>query len=229
MGLAIVVGILADLAENDPESVEDVQAEFESLNAVLRAHGLPEHVEPTALPPLVSRDGECGFPYSFLHHLRRFYAHWVAQGGDRGPVHRLGRLAGLWGRRADWRPPPVAKGENPANDPILDRIGSPRHHLLWHSDCEGCYLPLDFPEVLQGEGIAAAGVGSSVRLREELIQIAAPLGITLHDGQLGDDQARAIADEEDDAGPFWIERKVWLALFEASRLSIAHRAAIAFT
>jgi hypothetical protein len=80
-----------------------------------------------------------------------------------------------------------------------------------------------------GEGIAAAGIGSSVRLREELIHIAEPLGITLDDGQLGDAQARAIADEEDDAGPYWIERQVWLALMEAARLSITHRTAICFT
>jgi hypothetical protein len=67
-----------------------------------------------------------------------------------------------------------------------------------------------------------------VRLLDELAAVAAPLGIVLHNGQLHDADANAIADENETGGPYWIERLVWLTLFEAARLSIEHRAAIHF-
>jgi hypothetical protein len=209
MGLCITVGIFADLAENDPEAVEHLEEDFEIINDVLRRHGLPEHREPTRLPMLDDRTGVVGFPYSFLHYLRRFYARRIARPGETSP--------------------PVAEGETPAHDPVLDEVGSPRHHLLWHSDCEGYYVPIDFPEVLEGGGIAGAGIGSSVRLLDELRIIAAPLGIVLQDGKLSDADAATIAEEnESTGGPYWVERLVWLALFEAARLCIEHRAAIHF-
>ncbi|ODU00515.1 MAG: hypothetical protein ABS79_03265 [Planctomycetes bacterium SCN 63-9] len=209
MGLGITVGILADLAVNDPESVDEVAADFEAINDVLYRNGLPEHWEPRTLPRLDNRT-DCGsFPYSFLHRLRYFYARRIAD-PDRVPA-------------------PVAEGERPAHAPILEAIGTPGHHLLWHSDCEGYYVPIDFPEVLEGEGIAGAGIGSSIRLMSELVLIAAPLGIALHDGGLNDADANSLArEDEETGGPYWVERIVWLTLFEAARLSIEHRAAIHF-
>jgi hypothetical protein len=208
MGLSISVGILAELAENEPEALEHMESEFRAINDLLREHGLPEHQEPKSLPMRQDRSGTTGFPYSFLHYLRRFYARFIAQPNQ--------------------IPPPVSQGDDPTNDVVLDSIASPEHHLLWHSDCEGYYLPIDFAEVLEGEGIAGTGVGSSVRLREELLTVAAPLGIVLHDGQLTDADAAAIAEEGEEEGPYWIERLVWLTLFEACRLSIEHSAAIHF-
>lgn len=209
MGLAITVGILADLAENDPEAVEEVASEFQVINDVLRQNRLPEHREPTTLPRMDDRTACGSFPYSFLHRLRRFYALRIA--------------------RPDRVPAPVAEGVSPAHDPILDQIGSAKHHLLWHSDCEGYYVPIDFPNVLEDPRLPGAGIGSSVRLLEELKLIAAPLGIVLHDGKLSDADAAKIAEEDESTGgPYWIERLVWLTLFEAARLSIEHRAAIYF-
>jgi hypothetical protein len=209
MGLAVTVGILADLAENDPEAVEHVASEFRLINDVLRWNRFREHREPTTLPRLDDRTGVGSFPYSYLHYLRRFYASRIA--------------------RPDQVPDPVAEGESPTDDAVLEEVGSPSHHLLWHSDCEGYYVPIDFPEVLAGEGIAGAGIGSSMRLLDELKLIAAPLGIVLKEGMLSDADAVAIAEEDEDTGgPYWIERLVWLALFEAARLSIEHRAAIHF-
>ena len=209
MGLNITVGILADLAENDPEAIEELMPDFEIIIRLLRLNNLPEHREPTQLPMLNDRSGASSFPYSFLHRLRRFYAKLIAR-----PVEL---------------PEPLTENESPAHDPILDEVGSAKHHLLWHSDCEGYYIPVDFPEVLTGEGIAGAGIGSSVRLLGELTQIANPLGIALKNGKLSDTDAASIAEaDEVNGGPFWIERLVWLTLYEASRLSIEHRAAIHF-
>jgi len=208
MGLSITVGILADLIENDPEGAEFVRDELDVINEVLRQHGLPIHEEPTSLPSLENRSELTDFPYSFLHYLWRFYARRIAY--------------------PDQIPPPVVGIEALKRDPVPDKIASPAHHLLWHADGMGYYVPIDFPKVLEDRRIAGAGVGSSVRLRDELIGVAAPLGITLHDGQLSDADATALAEEPQGEGPYWIERLVWLTLFEAARLSIEHGAAIHF-
>jgi hypothetical protein len=158
MGLSVTVGILADLLENDPESAELVRGDFDIINEILRQHGLPDHEEPTSLPMLHDRSGVTGFPYSFLHYLRRFYARWIAQREQ--PFAR--RLYARWISKSAQVPPPVHEGEKPALDPVLDKIASSRHHLLWHSDCEGYYVPIDFPRVLEDKRIDGGGIGSSV-------------------------------------------------------------------
>ena len=67
-----------------------------------------------------------------------------------------------------------------------------------------------------------------MRLLDELILVAAPLGIVPHDRQLSDVDANVIAEEDDKGGPYWIEKLVWLTLFESARLSIEHRTVIHF-
>jgi hypothetical protein len=223
MGLSITVGILADLIENDSEGAEHVHSDFDIINEILGQHGLPAHEEPTSLPRLHDRSGMTGFPYSFLHYLRRFYARWIAQ--TKQPFVR--RLYAKWFAQSTHTHPPVGDGEDPASDHVLMRVASPTHHLLWHSDCEGYYLRIDFPTAMEDQRLGG-GVVSTVRLLDELIVVAAPLGIALHDGQLNDADANAIAEEDESGGPYWIERLVWLTLFKAARLSIEHRAAIHF-
>jgi hypothetical protein len=208
VGLSITVGIIAYLAEDDPECADREWPDFDLINDILREHGLPEHEEPRSLPILGDRAGLTGFPYSFLHYLRRFYARRIAHPNQ--------------------MPPPMIEGEDPTDDPVVDDVGSLDHLLLWHSDCEGYYIPIDFPEILGDDRITGAMVGSSVRLLDELILVAEPLGIVLHDRQLNDADAKAIAEEDEVGNPYWIERQVWLTLFEAARLSIEHRAAIHF-
>ena len=72
MGLAIGVGVLADLIENDPEGADWLRDSIESMNGVLGREGFSQHVEPEKVPPAgFSSIGS--FPYSFLHYLRRAY------------------------------------------------------------------------------------------------------------------------------------------------------------
>lgn len=47
-------------------------------------------------------------------------------------------------------------------------------------------------------------------------------------GELSDETARRLSEQRPTGQPFAIERLVWLALFEAARLSIAHRMVIVF-
>lgn len=81
MGLAVSVGTLADFLENDPEGAEWFEGDFEIVNGVLASAGLPPHIEPRELPRLDSRASLDGFPYSFIHYLRRAYAHSVVTPG----------------------------------------------------------------------------------------------------------------------------------------------------
>src|SRR5947207_14986583 len=46
VGLAVTVGILLELAESDPELLEEVRDDFVKTNAVLTEHGLPTYDEP---------------------------------------------------------------------------------------------------------------------------------------------------------------------------------------
>jgi hypothetical protein len=210
MGLAISVGILADVLENDPEDADWVREELEQVNLVLSERGLPAHVEPESLPSLNTRDAMDSFPYSFLHYLRRFYAHVKAD--------------------SSWQPTPILENQDPIDDdPFYKEFEIDcNSHLLCHSDAEGYYVPIDFDEVIIDERIPGEMLGSSVRLMDELIEVAPFLNIPLTNGYLTDENAEFLAQEEEDSSPFWIERLVWFALYENARLSLEHKTAIHF-
>ena len=214
MGLAIEVGMLADLIENDEEGAEWLRESLANLNAVLAEQHLPPHVEPEILPQMDNRSILESFPYSFLHHLRRAYARWKQD--PESPIL------------------PCAPDENPAADLAVDEESSMlESHLLCHSDCEGFYIPIPFDGLLVDENdqgrIVGGLLGSSYRLRDELISLAPGLGIHLDNGELSDSVIARIESDITAESGLWIERGVWLTLFEAARLSIAHRSAICFT
>jgi hypothetical protein len=212
MGLAVAVGLLSDLHENDPEGAEWLTGAIQAANALLTAQKLPAHVEPTVPFLEASRCSLDSYPYSFLHYLRRIYAH-VA-------------------RDPKWQPQPVKDGQDPAEDPIVEaETMRMQSHLLCHSDAEGFYFPIDFKDVIFDEDGTLPGgmLGSSHRLMHELITVAPCLGIRLQNGELSDSEAARLNEESEAEGPFWIEKCVWLSLFEAARLSVKHKAAICFT
>ena len=212
MGLAIATGVLADLLHSDAEGATELREQLAVVNRVLADNGLPTHTEPTELPPAVRRDPISSFPYSFLHHLRRAYAHAAAD-----PL---------------WRASPFPPDADPTEDPVLEAKGEMfDSHLLSHSDAEGYYVPVDFEDVLldeQGE-LAGGLLGSSQALQRELAQVASALGIQLAGGSLSDAQVTAIEQRLDREDGLRIELMVWLCLFEACNESIAHRTAICFS
>lgn len=227
MGLAVCVGMLAELLEDDPESAEGFEEELAEVNRVLAASGLPPHTEPRGPLELDSRASIDGFPYSFIHYLRRAYAHRVLS--------------------PDWVATPLADDVDPTADPkiqaLLDGCES---HLLCHSDAEGFYVPVDFDEVLfdgdggdeeeaEGDadieepaGLPGGMLGSSQRLLEELVFVAPALGIRLDDGRLSDEEAERIDALIDEDDGLYREYVSWLLLYESARLSIEHRTAIVF-
>ena len=210
MGLGISVGILADLIINDQEAAAWVREDLKIVNRYLTEAGLPAHVEPEQLPPLDWRTKDRSFSYSPLHHLRRVYARTKED--------------------PNWELTPVAEGEDPIKDQAVeDELYMFRSHLLCHSDAEGYYVPIDFTEVLSGDDIPGGFIGSSYRLRDELIVAARPLKITLVDGVVSDAEIQRIEAIIAKKELFYREHLAWLALFEATRLSIQHKSMIAFT
>ena len=224
MGLAITVGALAVCLEHDSEGAEWLREDFLHVNRVLTANGLPPHLEPLSLPstseyPELSFDRGyrrgmwlSGMPYSWLHYLRRAVA---------------------FARQAPEEFHPVTDGQDPAQDERIDRelFVVMDSHVICHSDSDGFYVPIDFPEPLyddQDEGVTGGVIGSSQRALQELVQAAPLLGISIWDGDLTDEDAITICREEEGSHPLWIERHAWLYFFARLRESIALQSAVVF-
>ena len=212
MGLALQVGLLADLVENDPEGAEFLSRDLEQLNAALLEQGLPSHSEPRDLAPFTDRSKIIGYPYSFLHRLRRVYAHVIREPG--------------------WEATPAAEDYSAEADTLVaDESLEFRSHLLVHSDCDGFYVPIDFEEPIFADDKMRGGgiIGSSQRLFNELVLIAPSLGIRLEsDHSLSDAEAQRISELIEAEVPLSVELIVWFTFYEAARLSIELKSVICF-
>jgi hypothetical protein len=208
MGLALSVGAFAGYLESgENEGAEWFLRHLREINRLLAAEGLPAHVEPHRLPKLRNCCSLAGMPYSWIHYVRRAYAY---------AMHAPAEFA------------PLAEGAD-TDDAYLNREESLlRSHLVCHSDCEGFYAPVDFREPLYDEENALTGeiLGSSQGAMRELVQTAPLLNIRLRKSELSDTVAREINNEDD--GPLYIERQVWLQLYEVFRLSIEHNSLVMF-
>lgn len=206
MGLSISVGRLAwCIAEGcSEEEIEDARDDIREINRILAANKLPAHVEPETLPPFKDRCRGVGLPYTMIHHLRRAVA---------------------YARQApDEFVPPMAG--DPTSDDRVDRELSVMFdsHLICHSDGDGFYVPIDFPEPLYYDG---GVLGSCQAAMRELVLVAPLLGIRLRKGKLSDAGAEEINKTPDDH-PVRRERYVWLKLFERFRFSIEAGAVVTF-
>lgn len=200
MGLAVSVGSLSDFNKFDRDGAGWIQSEVSRINEALRERGYGSFVEPSALPELGNRCSLSSYPYSWVHYLRRAYAHTSAG----LPLE------------------PLPEGPNAADDAVtMEESMMMESHLLCHSDAEGFFVPLDFPEIVFDDRIAGSMVGSSFRLRDELKSIAGPLGITLNGDELSDAEAQRLNATEV-GSPFEREMWAWFSHWEATRLSIAH-------
>jgi hypothetical protein len=216
VSLEIQVGSVASCAgEDDPDTLDTLEyltRDFELINRALQGAGVPVHVEPSALPELEWRSEYTGFPYSYIHYLRRVVAHALHDPG--------------------WRATPLAPDDDPTEDPLLIReLESLRSHVICHSDVDGYYVPVDFasPILMDHEDMHVGLIlGSSQRVLHELGLAAPALGIELQGGRLSDKEAERLHGGGDESEPLAIEKIVWLTLYEAARLSVEHRTAIRF-
>lgn len=207
MGLAVGVGVLADLIIHDSEGAEWTRRSLASLNVVLQRNGLPEHHEPERFDkPLFERMHSCtSFPYSFIHYLRRAFAH-VREG----------------------LPVPDDDELRPEHDSVVEDASTMfDSHLLCHSDCEGVYVPIEIGDPIFDDEVPGTMLGSSQALLRELIEVAPHIGITLENDRPTPASEAALR-EASDGSAFWRERLVWYTLFEAATLSIEHNTLIVF-
>jgi len=229
MGLALEVGILAYLRENDEEGYEYYRSQFEGLNNYLQQVRLPTHTEPEDCEVWSAEM----YGYSGLHYLRRLAAHLdltgrlPSPGGDdssKDPVLEkyfkavCSAPASFWSRLA---------GKRPNTNRSFD-------HLIVHSDAEGFYLPLEFADVLfPDEGLKVAGgmVGSSHTLLKECERLASALEIPADLDETSDALWEA-ADSQGEGNQKWkifgIESFTCVCLMRGCRKSIETGAALVF-
>jgi hypothetical protein len=62
----------------------------------------------------------------------------------------------------------------------------------------------------------------------ELVTVAPTLRIELSNGELSNTEAKRLNREAEKQASFWMEKMVWLSLFEAARLSLKYKSAICF-
>jgi hypothetical protein len=123
MGLALSVGFLQELRENDPEAYED----FRQVNEALRRDGLPPHNEPDKIAPEHRISFEM-FGYSGLHYLRRIAAH----------KHFIGSL-------------PLPGDSKRVDDPLVSRLFPRRSRLpCYHLGPASRPISLSRPEAAHG-------------------------------------------------------------------------------
>ncbi|WP_310422037.1 hypothetical protein [Chamaesiphon sp. VAR_48_metabat_135_sub] len=215
MGLLIIVGDLAEFLYNldntDEEEIEDYKEIYRSLDRFLLRCGLPGHKKPESVE-LPYRGESDNFSYSSIHYLRRAYVH-MCKGFEVIPFD----------------------GEYASKDRLLAaEYDSPSiySHLVYHSDCEGFYVPVNFPSPLipaVEDDVLGGIVGSSYCLLRELVSVAPFLDIQLEGGDLSEYMLKKLLiDRERDCHPFKIERMVWFTLFECARKSIEYKTAIRF-
>jgi hypothetical protein len=205
MGLALGVGVLADLIVHDPEGAEWARDSNQQVNEALARDGLARHDEPESFASALQRHSCTSFPYSFLHYLRRAFAH-VQEG-----------LA-----------VPDDEALRPEHDGVIEDVAMMMSsHLLCHSDAEGHYVPIDFSEPIFDDDVAGGMLGSSQALLRELLEVAPAIGVILEDSR-PTAACEAQLREIEDGAPLWRERLVWYALFEAATISIEHRTLLVF-
>ena len=194
--MGITVGVLADLARNDPAAIGQLRKELAVTNAVLSENGLPEHQEPSSCDTW-SADG---YGYSGLHGLRAV-AGLVWQGKDvprdrvlDGPGEGLDQalfaeiLAHIYPARPSLLQRLLRRGAT------QEQPTPPFAHLVAHSDAQGIYVPISFelplvPAQMDDAFGCLWPLGSVPALQAELTQLAKLLDVP--DDLLSTDDAMA--------------------------------------
>lgn len=240
MGLVLVVGVMHE-DYTDEEGAEWLREDFDHLNTLLRAAGLPEHQEPRDLDGREPLEFEM-YGYSGLHYLRR-YASLLWAGETPTPVPQ--GADHTHGSRVDayWQELSAAYGKAAEADrwPLVHQSSDGRpnfDHLLFHPDHSGFYLPVDFKPVViapdpddDQDQIYAC---SSVALGRECVRLAESLGLSLD----MDPESEKLWFAPENVGnlppdaPRWqrfgIESFTCSRLYHACRASVETGAALAF-
>lgn len=216
MGLSIVVGILADLKQNDIEGYEYHKQQFEKINAVFRKNSLPEHIEPETLDSIWYCDM---WGYSGLHYLRRIAA-YLSEGKEL----------------------PEPGNQDVPDDQILKKYyrsgnlaqvpdGFDFSHLMFHADNEGYYFPQPFQNIQLADKEIDGLIGSSYTLMNECEKLAAVLELPL-EMDIDADELHDAIESQGEGEAKWeqygVESFTCLRLYHACKRSIETGAAVCF-
>ncbi|MCL2585230.1 MAG: hypothetical protein FWE35_22535 [Streptosporangiales bacterium] len=212
MGLNIVVGILIGAEE---DYADDVRQCFAVIQGWLARTGAGQWAEPD-----LGEEDDLEYEawgYRGVHTLRRVAVHLAATGA---------------------LPPPLRHASEATGDRLLKQAyasgpphsAGPFDHLVWHSDCDGYYVPVDFEQVIADDSIAGGYLGSSVRLLAETRRIAGVLGLP-EDLDPESEEVFATCGREIPGAVGWqrygVESYTCLQLIRAAKHSVATGAAIA--
>lgn len=132
--------------------------QLQVINRVLGAAGLPPYLGPAGGQHLCLRIGSYSTLSGLMHHMAELAL------GPRplGPSYQDHLVAGY-------------SEKYPDAEPVFQ-------HVALHSDCDGYFVPLDFPRVLDGrdEQLVGRFLGSAVRVRAECEFLADLYAFPLH-------------------------------------------------
>lgn len=219
MGLNIVVGIMGRGDDEDEDEfdayLQEVSESSAAVQEALARAGAGKWDDPG---PRVQDAFDCNTVGCLSLHVLRRLAVYLARTG---------------------LPPEPRALEEAADDPVLARAydegpsdpPGPFDHLIYHSDAQGFYVPVDFALVIIDEDVEGAFLGSSVRLLDETRRIAAALGLP-EDLDPESGEMHAALDAETPAATGWqrypVESYGCLQLMNAAKKSIQTGAAITF-
>lgn len=215
MGLSVVVGISAKDMDEQVGYLQEIRECFTSIRESLDRAGVGHWCDCGLSEQEVFEDG---LWFGGLQALRRLAVH-LAQTGLL-PVP-------LTGARTAVNDPLLRKAytEFPANPP------GPFDHLIYHSDWDGFYVPVDFAQVIVDENVDGYFLGSSVRLLEETRRVAGILGLPEDLDPYSEEVIEAcFADAPAARGwqRYGIESHTCLQLISAAEHSVRTGAAIGF-
>ncbi len=226
MGLDLEVGILSDLRDNDAEGYGYYKSLFEKLEQFLSESGHSGFREPEQCD-VWSCDM---YGYSGLHYLRR-----VALSIDlRGKMPTPGTDELIRGTEYNFLCEEYR--QKPSRLKRLWGFGTARtfSHLLYHSDCEGFYIPLDLASVLfppDALQIPGCMIGSVQQLQRECGKLSAMLEIP-SDLDPESEEVLTAPDYQGQSGLRWrqygVESFTCIRLLKACSESLRSGAAIVF-
>jgi hypothetical protein len=156
MSLSLCVGQLADcIAVKDRDCVRRMRRALEKINEVLKANELPEHHEPERVQG--GKRWTCRIAGHYLTPLRRLAAH-VRQRliNDEGDEDEFDTWPEPWDRV--WS----VGYQDPILEEYYDDGGELFDHLMYHSDYQGYYVPIDFDDPLYPRGELEEELGGPI-------------------------------------------------------------------
>ena len=231
MGLALITGILSDLKSEDVEGYEYFKDQFDGIQGILRQNGIQtDYTEPVDLDKKLIWDCQM-YGYGGLHYLRRLAAHIWDGKKNIEPGNEEASEDKVMEKYCD-----QSMAEESSFNSLLSKMGIKSKklnfdHLMFHSDAEGFYIPVEFDDVIFDDAIAGGMIGSTYKLKSELEVLIDWLGLDLTI-DTDSEEFWALPEEQNRNEIKWknfgVESYSCINLYLACKESIKNKCAITF-